>query len=56
MSQIAALAARSRVHPQSSVALIFKTFSSKDEIPSFAAACNFPQGFSYLPNTSGEFK
>ena len=33
-----------------------KFFSTKDEIPSFAVACDFRQGFSYLRREAGEFK
>ena len=55
MSQIAALTPRKRIHRKRSVDL-FETFSSKDEISSFDAACNFRQGFFYLRRKAGEFK
>ena len=54
VSQMAGLC-RMRIHRKRSVDL-FETFSSKDEIPSFADACNFRQGFSDLRRKAGEFK
>lgn len=53
--QITALA-RMRIHRQRCTIDLFETFSSKDEIPSFAAACNFRQGLSYHRRKAGEFK
>lgn len=55
VSQKAAVAPRMRIRRKRSVAL-FETFSSKDEIPSFAVACDCRQGFSYLRRKAGEFK
>ena len=54
VSQIAGLC-RMRIHRKRGVDL-FETFSSKDEIPFSAVACDIRQGLSYLRRKAGEFE